>query len=129
MFASIEPLGRCFLIHKTPTDWDINESIFTIRPNVQKTTSEYMLQYFMSEYFVAMASMQATGSIFKGIRISELLNIKTFITPKKIVQMFTESIKGVIGQKNTALSEIEKLIALRDWLLPMLMNGQVSIVE
>lgn len=33
LFASIAPLGRCYLIQSNPDDWDINESVFSLRPN------------------------------------------------------------------------------------------------
>lgn len=34
LFASISPLGRCYLIQSTPTEWDINESVFFYTPQI-----------------------------------------------------------------------------------------------
>lgn len=42
LFASICPLGRCCLIRTEPKTWDINESVFSIRPNSEKITSQFL---------------------------------------------------------------------------------------
>ena len=49
LFASIAPLGRCYLIQSTPTDWDINESVFSVRPNFSVITSAYVSVIKFSE--------------------------------------------------------------------------------
>lgn len=53
LFASIAPLGRCYLIQQEPTDWDINESVFSIRSKTDKITPEYLYLFFQSsnKYF------------------------------------------------------------------------------
>ena len=52
LFASIAPLGRCVLIREDPkNNWDINESIFSIRPE-NKNLSEYLYLFFMSKPFI-----------------------------------------------------------------------------
>ena len=52
LFASITPLGRCYLIEDEPNDWDINESVFSIRPDRTQISSDYLLMCLTSEYFV-----------------------------------------------------------------------------
>ena len=34
LFASIAPLGRAYFIAQTPQNWDINESVFSIRAEI-----------------------------------------------------------------------------------------------
>ena len=48
LFASIAPLGRCYLIQSEPTDWDINESVFSIRANTDIITPAFLYLYFIS---------------------------------------------------------------------------------
>lgn len=52
LFASIAPLGRCYLVQETPQDWDINESVFSIRYNKETVTPEYLYMHLQSESFV-----------------------------------------------------------------------------
>lgn len=127
LFASIAPLGRCHLILETPTDWDINESVFSIRPNYCTVTSEYIYMYFMGDSFIAKASSSSTGSIFKGIRIGTLLDMPIIVPPKPIVDTCSDSISKLMHLKNKKTMESEELTTLRDWLLPMLMNGQATV--
>ena len=77
LFASIAPLGRCYLIQRKPQKWDINESVFSIRANTDTFTPEFLYMYFMSDSFIKSATSSATGSVFKGIRINTLLDIIT----------------------------------------------------
>lgn len=127
LFASIAPLGRCYLIQSTPEKWDINESVFSIRPNISCVTSEFLYMYFMSDTFIKGATSSSTGSIFKGIRINTLLDIVAVIPPKDVIDTFTDKIKTMLELKEQKNTENRELTKLRDWLLPMLMNGQATV--
>lgn len=48
--------------------------------------------------------------------------------PQKFAQRFFEFVSPLQIKKQKLLQENETLEALRDWLLPMLMNGQISVV-
>ena len=126
LFASIAPLGRCFLIQQEPTDWDINESVFSIRSKADMTTPEFLYLYFQSYSFIRKATNTSTGSIFKGIRINTLFDTKMIIPDLQVCKCFTNAIKPLLVEINNNSNETAQLIALRDWLLPMLMNGQVG---
>jgi len=129
LFASIAPLGRCYLIQSEPTDWDINESVFSIRSNTEVVTPEYMYMYFMSDMFIKGATSSSTGSIFKGIRINTLLDMLSVHPAKPIVDAFTAEIKPLLALKEQKMQENQELAKLRDWLLPMLMNGQATVTS
>lgn len=45
LFASIAPLGRCYLVQETPENWDINESVFSIRCNSDVISPEFLYMY------------------------------------------------------------------------------------
>lgn len=127
LFASIAPLGRCYLIQSTPTDWDINESVFSIRPNFSVITSVYLYLYFMSDAFIKCATSSSTGSIFKGIRINTLLDTELCVPPLSVIKQFENKLASTLPLKGKNDEEIRALINLRNWLIPMLMNGQATI--
>ena len=129
LFASIEPLGRCYLIQSEPADWDINESVFSIRANDNIVTPTFLYLYFMSDAFIKQATSSSTGSIFKGIRINTLLDTEICIPPVSIIQQFEKLIASTMPLKAKYEAEIQELTNLRDWLLPMLMNGQATIED
>lgn len=51
------------------------------------------------------------------------------VPPDDLVEKFYDFMKPIQANKQKNLVEIIKLEELRDWLLPMLMNGQVSVAE
>lgn len=129
LFASIAPLGRCHLIQEEPKGWDINESIFSVRPNLDTTSAELLYAYFTSEAFVKGATYSSTGSVFKGIRINTLLDSQMLIPPLSVSRAFSDIVRRLLLQTNINMNESEQLTKLRDWLLPMLMNGQAIIAD
>lgn len=129
LFASIAPLGRCHLIQEEPKGWDINESIFSVRPNLDTTSAELLYAYFTSEAFVKGATYSSTGSVFKGIRINTLLDSQMLIPPLSVSRDFSDIVRRLLLQTNINMNESEQLTKLRDWLLPMLMNGQAIIAD
>ena len=49
LFTSIQPVGVTYLVQEKPTNWNINESVFTIRANPEKVTSEFLYVMLSSE--------------------------------------------------------------------------------
>nr|MBO6295821.1 restriction endonuclease subunit S [Schwartzia sp. (in: firmicutes)] len=129
LFASISPLGRCHLITEKPVDWDINESVFSVRPNNKIITSIFLYMTFISESFVKKAERNSAGSVFKGLRITELQRLDTILPPKHVLVAFDKQLKCLFEMNSTIFNENQHLAALRDFLLPLLMNGQVTVRE
>ena len=71
--------------------------------------------------------LAATGSIFKGIRIAVLNDASIIVPDENTLTLCSRQLKAIIVKQNALSDEINSLIELRDWLLPMLMNGQVSV--
>ena len=90
-------------------------------------TSVFLYMTFMSDLFIKKAEGSSVGSVFKGIRISELQGLKTVIPPKFILDSFGEQVEQIYQMKSNAVTENQQLVSLRDFLLPMLMNGQVTV--
>lgn len=127
LFASIAPLGRCFLVEETPDDWEINESIFSIRPKSNMVSPEYLFMVFMSDSFVKKAEHSSTGSIFSGIRISTLEDMDIVVPDKNTMEKLSSVVAPIYLKKYFCSKENEKLHNERNYLLPLLISGQVQI--
>jgi type I restriction enzyme, S subunit len=69
----------------------------------------------------------ASGSTFKEVSASTLKTIKVCLSEKRVVEKYTETVVGIFERQNLLELENQKISELHDWLLPMLMNGQVSV--
>jgi type I restriction enzyme S subunit len=129
LFTSIEPVGITYLILDKPSNWNINESVFTIRPNYEKLTSEFLYMFLSGDYIKSYTKNVSAGSIHKGVRHSLLKDCRFILPEKKVIANFTNVTSPILQKMNTIQKENQQLSSLRDWLLPMLMNGQVKVGE
>jgi len=83
-----------------------------------------------SEKFRKHAISKMTGtSGRKRVKADALANFKMPIPSKEILEYFEKTTSCFFDKMNVNAIENQKLSELRDWLLPMLMNGQVSVEE
>lgn len=68
-----------------------------------------------------------TGSIQKKINQDNLNNYKIPQIPHEIANQFTSILKTIFSKLRAIEIENSELTKLRDWLLPMLMNGQAKV--
>ena len=127
LFASIAPLGRCYLITKEPTDWDINESVFSIRANTDMITPEYLYLILTDNHFVDRAEKASAGSIFKGIRIDTLLGMYVVIPPKATIEKITALIKPILKKREAESTIMQADRANEDLLFSLITNGQAKL--
>jgi type I restriction enzyme, S subunit len=127
LFTSIEPVGVTYLLHETPINWNINESVFTLRANKDMVTPEFLFLLLSSEHLKVYCKNSSTGSIHKGIRHAVLKDFPFGYAGYELIDQFTKIIQPVLKKQELVSKENLKLTQLRDWLLPMLMNGQVTI--
>jgi type I restriction enzyme S subunit len=128
LFTSIEPVGITYLILEKPKNWNINESVFTIRPNYEKVTSEFLYMFLSGDFIKSYTRNVSAGSIHKGVRHSLLKDCKFILPERNTVDEFTLKVQPILKKLDLIQKENQKLTELRDWLLPMLMNGQVKVM-
>jgi type I restriction enzyme, S subunit len=102
---------------------------FIICFNVHDLKYKYPLFFHMKNIEAAMSS-QSGGTIMKNVSQGTLKNIKV-VFPKEdlIVNNFNELLNPIFLKLNLIAKENQELASLRDWLLPMLMNGQITVKE
>lgn len=71
--------------------------------------------------------MIETGSIQKKISQENLLAYKIILPIQRLIKYYCEIISPLWEQRKNNIEEILALTKQRDELLPLLMNGQVSV--
>ena len=79
-------------------------------------------------WFVCDSFVEKTGNTFANMNKEDFSNIK-LIYNKDIIKKYYESTKEIFMKIKQNLLENQELASLRDFLLPMLMNGQVTFKE
>ena len=128
LFSGIGTIGRVHLIDEPPTNWNISESVFTMRPS-EAVSSEFLylllLSYDMQDYAVSLAS----GSVQKGIRMADLKRYKLYLPSKEDMDKLTSAWKPLIDKIKKHEKENDELVILRDTVLPKLMSGELDLSE
>ena len=126
LFSGIGTIGRVYLIKDVPYNWNISESIFTIRPN-EKCSSEFLYLLLLNKNMQNYAMNKASGSVQKGIRMADLKQFKVKLPTDNEMQSFTDVIKPIIDRIYNKAKQNEKLEQIRDTLLSKLMNGEIDL--
>ena len=88
------------------------------------------LRYYLTYVLKRLEGTNATktgGSILQNVSQDTLGRVLVVIPPEYVTSKFSEIITGYHSMIQNAIEENQQLSSLRDFLLPMLMNGQVKI--
>ena len=95
--------------------------------------SEYSFEYIASfiehSYFETLKDTLAHGATQEAVNNDDLAGIVLVIPPDEVLRLYHERTKGIYTQMSKNICENQELIRLRDWLLPMLMNGQATVSD
>ena len=103
-----------------------NQGFKSIIPN--RGYSNFYIYYFLKRNMSAIAQL-GVGTTFKEVSKDTLASFPAPIIPIDIIERFNDRITQLCELRHKNEIENMKLINLRDWLLPMLMNGQATIED
>jgi type I restriction enzyme S subunit len=83
--------------------------------------------HYTLKHFMKLIHVNASGSTFKEISGGTLKAVRIHLPPVDLVKKFTEFSSSLSAQQSVLEQQNQELTQLRDWLLPMLMNGQVTV--
>ena len=78
-------------------------------------------------YLGRVIRKHASGSTFKEVSGSVLKDINIVLPDQTVTNAFTRIVTNIFRRQEKLELENKQLIKLRDWLLPMLMNGQITV--
>jgi len=83
--------------------------------------------YYTLQNNLKVIEQHASGSTFKEISATVLKDITVIQPNLDIVKKFEEKVSSINSYIKVNEEQNQELTLLRDWLLPMLMNGQVKV--
>lgn len=121
LMSSRAPIGY-LAVAKNPVT--TNQGFKSVVPN-GKFSTDYI--YFTLKHFMMLIHANASGTTFKEISGGTLKAVKIHFPPADLVKEFTKFSSSLSSQRSVLEQQNQELTQLRDWLLPMLMNGQVTV--
>lgn len=94
-----------------------------------KIGSQIYLIQLLNNFRAVFDSMNGNGTTFGSINKDTLHALKVIIPPNSVLQQFEEIVTPIEKQIRECEKENRELSSLRDWLLPMLMNGQAKVIN
>lgn len=90
---------------------------------------EYLMMYLFDDLFEKQKDMYAQGATQRAINQANLSLFSMLIPEQEVLKQFHILAKDIVRKIELLKEENQKLKKLRDFLLPLLMNGQVTINE
>ena len=150
IFINQTDLDEIFLENDKSTNFIVNEGMILITrsgiPGATRLVSELEAKTVYSGFIIAsevndliyknlifyylknveeVLKNQSAGTIMKNISQSVLTDMVVSLPPQNLLLKFNSIIDNLLEQMKNVQRQNQELTQLRDWLLPMLMNGQV----
>lgn len=120
-------IGKALLLPDCFDSKDVVASMDLVRINCDDCYSKHYLRLLLSKtYFHKYITGFAIGTKIKHLHLDGLQNYKCEIPDKNIMSKFDKLVQNIEERKSVVMNENRHLTALRDFLLPLLMNGQVG---
>jgi len=105
-----------------PKSW-INGNVMVVAPIEKYNYKEYIFRSLFKEKIMPLI----TGSVQKQITRTNLSNLKLLIPNKRTLELFEDTVKPYRSKINLVINENQRLTDLKNFLLPLLMNGQINV--
>lgn len=152
IFINQTDLDEIFLENDKSTNFIVNEGMILITrsgiPGATRLVSELEAKTVYSGFIIAsevndliyknlifyylkhveeVLKNQSAGTIMKNISQSVLTDMAVSLPPQNLLLKFNSIIDNLLEKMKNVQRQNQELTQLRDWLLPMLMNGQVKV--
>ncbi|MDX3773904.1 restriction endonuclease subunit S [Chromatiaceae bacterium AAb-1] len=126
LFGKIRPYFHKVTV--APFDGITSTDTLIFRPT-SKNYFGVALEVIFSDEFISLASQSSTGSKMPRADWGVLKQYSIAIPSEELLSQFQVKIEQFVNYLNLTTLENRELRKLRDWLLPLLMNGQVTVTS
>ena len=113
-------VGRVGMVYED--DVLLNQRVLKLNP-INKTHKSFIYSFFRSDVTKAHLENMSTGTSQKNLSPIDIGNMMIPFPSESLLSKFLDH----LNMLENNLVENQQLTKLRDWLLPMLMNGQVKV--
>lgn len=129
LLSSIGRVGDPCIVKSDPINWNINESVFALRPNKDIITVEFLYYIFKSDEMQRKLNDSSTGSTLTSIKMGHLKELTINIAPTLEEQT---AIATILTDMDTEIASLEakkeKLELIKKGMMQELLTGRVRLV-
>ena len=127
LFSMIGNIGTIYKVEEKEINFAI-KNVALYKTSKKEDYKNFIYMFLKSIDMDRYMKNVISGSIQKFIGLSSLRNTP-FLINETYIKKYEIQTKSIFSQLENLKLENQELASLRDWLLPMLMNGQVSVEE
>lgn len=105
-------------------DMAMNQSCYALRA---KPGISHVFLFFLAKELIHHLQVKSSGSVFDSIVSNDIELTSLAIPPSEVIEKFAAVVEPAFEKIANNTKENQQLAQLRDWLLPLLMNGQVTV--
>ena len=121
LFTGTGTIGNVAIIEETPTNWNIKEGVYSIKPKKEIICSRFLMYIFESERVRKDIEGRKAGGTVKSVSMTEMKRVKIPVPPikiqEKIVQILDKMTEYVTELTSELTSRKKQYSFYRDKLL------------
>ena len=121
LFTGTGTIGNVAIIDETPTNWNIKEGVYSIKPKKEIICSKFLMYIFESERVKKDIEGRKAGGTVKSVSMTEMKKVKIPVPPikiqEKIVQILDKMTEYVTELTSELTSRKKQYSFYRDKLL------------
>lgn len=121
LFASISKDGQAYILEAHPVNWNINESVFSIRTNHEYFYDKYFYYHIIDSEYYNDLRLDATGTTFQSIKQNKLRKSMLCLPPLSEQQKIASYLDKVCG-------EVDEMVKIQEQMIEELKAYKQSII-
>jgi type I restriction enzyme S subunit len=126
IWSTVRPNRKSYLFICNPKENLVVSTGFAVL-SPKKIPPSFLYFLTTTEQFVNFLVSNAEGSAYPAVSADRFAEMEFLIPPEKKLQEFENIVSPMLAKISKNELESQTLTELRDWLLPLLMNGQVKV--
>ena len=127
IWSSVRPNLRAYALVLNPQEDDVFSTGFTVLSPVDVPYG-FLYLTVTTEAYVSYLVSRTGNSAYPAVLPSAFGEYEIAVPPKDLLDRFADQTERMFDLRQNCFDEIQSQTALRDFLLPLLMNGQVKVL-
>lgn len=127
VFTIAGTLGRFALVDNTIIPANTNQAVAIIRANKNVISSEYLYSFFIGNWHNEYYAKRVQQAVQANLSLATIKSLPIFVLSNKDMMRYNDLVTPICKAMKANEYENLCLSALRDTLLPKLMNGEIDV--